>query len=291
MENKEIRSQSSVQEAAARFLQQCLDKRLPPTALEWLSQKFSQIIQSASSVTLYTAFSAAPRMVEKMPLGLSETELAEARAIRPLWQPMDWTVDQAARCMLLLAYDTRDADQYVAMVEKLFSTADTREFVALYQALPLLPYQERYRRHAAEAVRSNMVNVFHAIALNNPYPFEWFDEPAWNQMVLKVAFIGSPMREVVGLESRANAALAHMLRDLVHERRAARRSFPPQVWALIAPFADQEMVEDLLLALKDEDASQRDAASLAMAALAAEAQVNGHKASMAGGKDATLLDP
>jgi hypothetical protein len=284
MEKKKVETQS-VQEEAARYLAGCLEKRLPTKALEWLFQKRDQITQSSSPINLYTAFSTAPRMVGRAALVLHDSELEEAASIRPQWKPDLWTTDQAARCMLLLACDSRDADRYALMIERLFSTADVRELVALYQALPLLPRQDRYRRRAAEAVRSNMLNVFHAIALNNPYPFEWFDEAAWNQMVLKVAFIGSPLEEVVGLESRANATLAYMLHDLVRERRAAGRSFPPRVWELIAPFADKEMAEGLLLALEDQDPSQREAAALAKAKLGGNVDARGSTPGTAGRKD------
>jgi hypothetical protein len=257
-------STQPVQAATAHYLENLLGSRLTPAAGEWLRQKCAQVAQASSPSALYTAFSAAPRQIGKAQLELSPSELSEASVVRPLWQPRDWTADQAARALLLLSYNAPDEHSYVATVEKLFSTADVRELLALYQALPLLPYPQRYRRLATEAVRSNMVNVFHAIALGNPYPFEWFDEPAWNQMVLKVTFIGSPVEEVVGLQARANPALARMLRDLVQERRAAGRSFPEQVWPLIAPFADKGMAEDLLLMPEDQEATQRNAASLAM---------------------------
>jgi hypothetical protein len=260
-------STQSAQATVARYLQRCLEHRLAASALGWLSEKCNQVAQGASSLALYTAFSAAPRMVGKSALALSQTELAEAGEVRTRWKPEHWTIDQAARCLLLLTRHAADADDYGSMIEKLFSTADARELVALYQAIPLLPHQERYSLRAAEGVRSNMLNVFHAIALNNPYPYERFDEPAWNQMVLKVAFVGSPMRQIIGLEERANPALAHMLRDLVHERRAAGRSFPAEVWQLMAPYADEEMISDLQRALDDEDASHRAAAAAALSSI------------------------
>jgi hypothetical protein len=257
-------STQSAQAATRRYLESLLSSRLTPAAWGWLQQKCSQVAGKPSPAILYTAFSAAPRMVGKAPLELSETELAEAAAMRSLWQPRDWTADQAARCFLLLSYNTPDEEGYVAAIEKLFSTADVRELIALHQSLPLLPYPERYRRHAMEAVRSNMVSVFHAIALGNPYPFEWFDEPAWNQMVLKVAFIGSPLEEVIGLEARANTTLARMLCDLARERRAAGRSFPDQAWPLIAPFTDKGLAEDLLAVPEHSGSAHAPAPSVAM---------------------------
>lgn len=260
-------SANSLQVSVASFLQKCLATKLSSEARDWLSQKCDQLNQQASPLAFYTAFSAMPRFVGKHALALNELEMSEASAIHPMWQPGDWTVDQAGRCLLLLAFEKNDADRYVSTVEQLFSTADERELIALYRILPLLPHQERFIARAAEGVRSNMSSVFHAIALHNPYPFEHFDEQAWNQLVLKVAFIGSPLSKIIGLHARANPALANMLHDLVHERRAAGRSFSPDIWQLIAPYADAEMAKDLYRALNDHDPSHRVAAAKALAAI------------------------
>ena len=253
-------------ENAARYLQGILGTRLMPAAMEWLLQKCHQVGHSAAPSTLYTAFSTAPRQVGKAPLELSADELTVADRVRPRWHPAHWTADQAARCLLLLSCSAADNDTYASMIEKLFSTADARELVALYQALPLLPSQERYCLQAKEGVRSNMVSAFHAIALNNPYPSERFEEAAWNQMVLKVAFIGSPMDEIIGLAPRANANLARMLRDLVQERRAAGREFPGAVWGQIAPFTDTETMAQMLPPANAENNAKQDAAAAAVIA-------------------------
>lgn len=232
-------------EVTVRYLQTCLQTRVSSTALDWLLQQCSKVKEGCSLLVLYTAFSTAPKRLGKAALLPSNAEIEEAQAVRPHWQPGQWTVDQAARCMLLLSFDPSDADRYRLMVEKLFSTAAARELVALYTALPLLPHQECYRMRAAEGVRSNMLDVFHAVALNNPYPCEQFDEAAWNQMVLKVAFTGSPMHAIVGLKKRTNAALARMLLDLAHERHSAGRSFPEEVWPVIASCADAAMQAEI----------------------------------------------
>jgi hypothetical protein len=75
--------------------------------------------------------------------------------------------------------------------------------------------------------------VFEAIACHNPYPFDYFDEAAWNQMVVKCVFTGAPINSIVGLEQRRNAELVQMLRDLVSERHAAGRSVPDAVHAYV----------------------------------------------------------
>ena len=71
--------------------------------------------------------------------------------------------------------------------------ATSSELVAFYRGLPLYPDQPRYALRAAEGMRTNMKGVFEAVAHRNPYPGEQFPEPAWNQMVLKALFVGSPL--------------------------------------------------------------------------------------------------
>ena len=41
--------------------------------------------------------------------------------------------------------------------------------------------------------------MFQAIACHNPYPSDYFDEAAWNQMVVKCVFVGAPIGAIIGL--------------------------------------------------------------------------------------------
>ncbi len=74
-----------------------------------------------------------------------------------------------------------------------------------------------------------MKPVFEAIACHNPYPFDYFDQAAWNQMVVKAVFVGASIKNIVGITERANPDLRQMLRDLISERHAAGRSVPADV--------------------------------------------------------------
>jgi hypothetical protein len=74
-----------------------------------------------------------------------------------------------------------------------------------------------------------MLPPFAAIACHNPYPFDWFDEDAWNQMVVKCVFVGAPLAGIVGLAERRNPSLIRMLRDFAAERNAAGRPLPQDV--------------------------------------------------------------
>jgi hypothetical protein len=215
------------------LLRQWVAQHTTIEGLAWLDSKCQQIADGGALRVLFTAFSSVPRYVGKEKLSLTLEQLESAQKVRSHWQPQFWTSDGTARTLLLLALPHHDAAEYLQILEQLFTAADMGELVALYQALPLLPYPEQYRLRAAEGLRSNMIPVFNAISLFNPYPQDYFDELAWNQMVLKALFVGSPLHQIQGLKLRANLTLAQMLTDYANERLAAHRSVSPELWQLV----------------------------------------------------------
>ncbi|MGB7378664.1 MAG: EboA family metabolite traffic protein [Rivularia sp. (in: cyanobacteria)] len=214
-------------------------------ALNWLNKKRQQIGEGAAPFLFFTAFSAVPRYTEKHDIQPTVEELESASNACNNWCPANWTIDQSARTLLVLSLPSNDADKYLRILSQVFAAGDVRELVALYQALPLLPSPERFCVRAAEGIRSNMTAVFNAVALNNPYPAEYLDNLAWNQMVLKALFVGSPLHLIQGIDERANPELARMLVDYAHERWAAGRDVSPELWRCVGKFANSEMLTDL----------------------------------------------
>lgn len=200
---------------------------------DWLNQKRQQIRNGASERVLWSAFSAVSRHANKNDLILPSQDREVIKTLRSGWCPRHWSVDQTARTFLILSLSDENENFYLNTIKKLFATANLEELIALYQTLPLLSYPEQFRLQAAEGVRSNMTTVFNAVALNNPYPAEYFDDLAWNQMVLKALFVGSPLELIQGLNERVNPSLGSMLLDYAQERRSANRSVPPQLWQLV----------------------------------------------------------
>lgn len=236
----------------------------PDDGVEWLREKHTQIADGAADYVFYASFSAVPRHTGKADLDLSDANQEAADTARSGWRPGGWSVDQAGRARLVLSLPADDRDDYLATLERVFTHADMGESVALYQTLPLLPYPEAHRARAAEGLRTNITAVFNAIALHNPYPAEQFDEGAWNQMVLKAVFVGSPLHAIQGIDTRANAKLARMLVDYAHERWAAGRSVTPDLWRPVGPFAKDAMLDDLARVLTDGTPTERQAAALAL---------------------------
>ena len=244
-------------------LEKWLVARLPGDATEWLQSNAQWLRDGGGDKDLYMSVSLVPRKIGKADLALSAAELGEATAARPGWDPREWSLDQAARIYLMLAAGS-DGATFSRQLDQLCATADVGELVAFYRGLPLYPDQPRHVLRAAEGVRTNMKAVFQAVAHRNPYPSEQLAEPAWNQMVLKALFIGALLDPIVGLDRRANPALARMLCDYAHERWAAGRPISPELWRCVGPHARGDMLADLRRVLEKGTDPERAAAALAL---------------------------
>ncbi|MGF1479808.1 MAG: EboA family metabolite traffic protein [Cyanophyceae cyanobacterium] len=247
------------------LLHHWLSRQTSLEGLEWLEQKRQQIVQGAPARVLFAAFSAVPRQISKEPLQLTTEDWQAIARIRPGWNPKHWSLTQTARTLLVLSLPERDAASYQHPLEQLFNAADIGELVALYQALPLLPYPEQFRLRAAEGLRSNITAVFNAVALRNPYPSEYFDDGAWNQLVLKALFVDSPLHLIHRLDQRTNPELAQMLIDYAHERWSAQRSVSPELWRAVGSYGTLTLVTDLERLFAQPDPTQKAAAALACA--------------------------
>ncbi|MEA5594955.1 EboA family metabolite traffic protein [Rivularia sp. UHCC 0363] len=231
--------------SAEDLLYRWVSRQVNIEALNWLNEKRESISNGAGTRVFFTAFSAVPRYTSKNDIQPTVEELESAANACNNWFPDRWTIDQAARTLLVLSLPSDDANKYLQILSQVFAAADVGELVALYQALPLLPYPEQLCDRAAEGIRSNMTAVFNAVALQNPYPAEYLDNLAWNQMVLKALFVGSPLHLIQGLDERANPDLARMLVDYARERWAAGRDVSPELWRCVGRFANSEILADL----------------------------------------------
>ena len=242
-----------------------LNRQLPEPAEQWLGAQLTKLAEEPTERGLQIALGMTPRRLGKDDLALSQDDLAAAAAARPGWDPRGWSVDEAARILILVTAGGR-GPAFAKRFTDLCQTADAGEAIALYRGLPLYPDAELLEDQAAEGVRSNMRGTFEAVAHRNPYPRERFDENRWNQMVVKALFIGSTMQPIQGLDERANPTLAKILCDYAHERWAAGRPIAPELWRCVGPFARGAALEDLKRAAEASDATSRKAAALALAA-------------------------
>ncbi len=244
-------------------------RQVPAEAAGWLSTCADGVASDETGGyggerALYVALGLVPRRLGKADLTLDANDLAQADQARPGWDPRGWSVDQAARLLLLLARAQRPG--FAEVLEQLFVTADAGELVTFYRGLALYPDADRHVARAEEGARSNMKAVFEAVAHRNPYPAEHFSEAAWNQLVLKALFVESALDPIQGLDARQNPDLARMLCDYAHERWAAGRKVSFELWRGVGRFADEAAIADLARVLADGDPTERAGAALALAA-------------------------
>ena len=219
--------------------QQLFNEAATDSERAWLEQKLAAPIPAKLA-----AFVAAPRFVSR----------------RPVPNNLDWTMDRLARVLLLTSLPADDEMAYVKAIDTLFDTAEMQELAALYAALPYLAFPQKWLFRATEAVRSNMGPVFDAIAFGNLYPAQYFTEAAWNQLVLKCIFNDKPITRIDGLLDRANQTLANDVSDFAHERWAAGRTVPAEVWQLIPRFMNETLLSDVKRLANSPDERDREAA-------------------------------
>lgn len=252
-------------DAARTLLRGWLGRQLDAARASWLDAQLGAVARDAADAALDIALGLAPRKLGKAALDLTDADLAAAHAAVPGWDPRGWNVADAAR-ILLLASRSPAARPFADQFRSLCQSADVAELVGLYRGLPLYPDPASLEEQVGEGLRSNMRVVFEAIAHRNPYPKTHFGQHRWNHMVLKALFIGSPLEPIQGLDERANAELARILLDFAHERWAASRTVPHEIWRCVGPFAEGPALEDLARALASGEPVERRAAALGLAA-------------------------
>ncbi len=248
---------------AQQYLYNIIVARTDEKGQQWLDKKIEQLLKDPREMDFYISFNLVPRFVGKQALNPNDQEIAEGQSLRSGLDLSHWTIDQVGRNLILLYMPFHEKSFCQNTLKNLFETAGVDELVALYAGLPLLPIGEELHQRAAEGIRTNMTAVFDAMALNNPYPKDYFNEVAWNQMVLKAFFMERPVYRIQGMEERYNEKLAAMIADYAHERWAAGRITMPELWSGIGPFVTDGLLADLRRLLDDTDELQQQAAALA----------------------------
>ena len=239
--------------ASNDLLAQWLKRRLPADQWLWLDERRRHLERDGSERERDIAFGLVPRRLGRKDLQPTAQELADADAIVSGWDPTDWSVETAARALLLIDLCEREPGSAGRHFRELGEGADLGESMTLFRLLPLLPADADVEQQVAAGLRTNMRAVFEAITHRNPYPRLHFNAHRWNHMVLKALFIDSTLAPIQGLDERANDELAGMLCHYAHERWAAARPLSPELWRCVGPFARAERFDDLLQALETSE--------------------------------------
>jgi hypothetical protein len=200
-------------------LDRALGERLDDAAAERLAMARAEI--AADPTRIAVVFPGVGRTVGRGPL------TAEAAAD----DPHVWTVADAARTLLLVYLGPRvDAE-----IEALYRHGDGEERRGVLRALPFLEIDRTIGVALVEdALRTNDVRLIAAAC--GPYASAELDDDAIGQATLKCVFVGVPLSGFVGLEDRLTAEIAAMLARFAHERVAAGRDVPDDIWTVVDNF-------------------------------------------------------
>jgi hypothetical protein len=192
-----------------------LERQLTPDARHWLTEAVARV--GADPAAVRTLFPAVGRRCGRGPLRDG------------------WSVADAARALLLAALPLRGA-ALAEEITDLHRYGDAAEQRAVLRSLALLEKTDASFAalglplvHAA--LRSNDTGLIEAAL--GPYAARHLDYDGYRHAVLKCVFCEIPLDRIAGLDERADRELARMLADFAHERVAAGRAVPADIWPIV----------------------------------------------------------
>ncbi len=198
-------------------------------ACEWLRRALPSPGRAFSRERFLAFYSGAGRRFRGADLKLSAAEEGRLRDIGVL-APRLWSLDETARAALLLsAWPCMPHDEHGTFVKEVFRKGDNGERCALLRVLVHFPSPARFLITAIEACGTHVLDVFEAIACENPYPAFYFPDPNFNQLVLKALFLGVRVSRLHDWAQRWNSDLLRMVEDYAAELHAAGRSVPEDI--------------------------------------------------------------
>ena len=246
-------------EKVKQQLLELLHKKVDAEVIRWLLEKVDLIITSKSTKDLYLTYTLlAAKIKERHFIGLDDNE-SELGAFL-----VSHKANTLELSRIFLLIEVLEADEYffTDKVDKLTQVADTTELETFLKYLFLLPNAGAYKNTAVDALRTNIVTVFDAISLDNPYPAAHFNNQQWNQMYLKAAFLQGNLTGILDIDKRANSDLARIVSDYAHERWAASREIDAAIWQPTTNFLEGVLLEDMSRLFKSVNSAERKAASL-----------------------------
>ena len=223
-----------------------LREHLDSRAASWLDDALAAVGSDTSAIR--TRFPAAARKVGSASLDVRDHDGGEP-----------WSADEAARASLLAALGTRVTEE----IDDLYRYGDAAERRAILRSLHLLPVGDVATRLVLDALRTNDERL--VAASMGPFAIDHLDDSSLRQAVLKCVFMGLPLARIPDLETRADAELARMLAAYAHERVAAGRDVPNDVWPWIDRFPPEAELAALAGELHATAHARRRAAAAALA--------------------------
>lgn len=185
---------------------------------------------ATGSVPDVTAAYTACARLGRQPFDLSDADRAALATDAPNVDFTLWSHADLLRLDLLLTRATALGEAACAEAAiACYDGGDAAEQRSWLRGVSLLPSPAQYTALVIDACRTNILPVFEAVAIGNPFPAEFLPERNFNQMILKALFNGVPLARVHGLAGRRNPELARMAGDYADERRAAGRTVPADI--------------------------------------------------------------
>jgi hypothetical protein len=241
-------------------LEQALDARLDAVQEQWFAAARAKVVSLPD--TIATVFPAVGRGVGRDWLApVDATGIPELDSTATTVHT--WTLDDAARTLLLTAL----GDDAEAQLQPLYRHGDPAERRGVLRALPFLPITEAAGLALVDdALRTNDVGLI--AAAMGPFAGTHLSDDAYAQAVLKCVFVGVPLTGVAGTPERTTPELAAMLGRYIHERIAAGRVVPEDVWPLIDRYPPSAELAAIEAELSHPHDDRRQAAEVALAARA-----------------------
>jgi hypothetical protein len=228
-------------------VREALDAQVAEAGAAWLADAEQQVVADPAAL---------PVLFPQVGRRVGRGELRDPRLA-------GWTVDDAARAVLLVAA----GEAAGAQITGLYRHGDANERRGVLRALDVVELDAQGRAAGAElvgdALRTNDLRLV-AAALG-PFGVGTLDDEGLSHAVLKCVFTGVPLRAVHGLRERATPGMARMLAGYVHERIAAGRAVPAEVWPLIDAHPPQAELDAITAELDSPVPERRKAAEAALA--------------------------
>ena len=230
----------------------CLNELKDEKTKSWLDQKLHSI---KTDKDFFISFALINKKIPRGHLQLSLSQLQIIQLKYPEFNIENWTLDQLCRFSLLMYYPLLSVES----LTKLISVADTREQISIFKSIPYLENASHFAPIVVNGIRTNIVDVFDAITLKNPYPASYFSQDEWNQMILKAVFMERPIYQIKDIDQRKNEKLAHILFDYARERWAASRRVTPELWRMISGYITEKLFVEMIKKMAEGNAQDQKA--------------------------------
>jgi hypothetical protein len=177
-----------------------LSDQLTTDTFMWLSRKAMRLKQQPDNKQFNMVFKTIPKNLSTSKLFITQEDMNHAGLYRKHWTPVDWRIDEAARIVILLTI-VDNTDYFMSCMDKIFSQSKDSELISFYKGLPLFPQAQKWLPYAVHALKENRKPVFEALALNNPYPFENFDDKKWGEMICHAQELDVDLDMIFGLDT------------------------------------------------------------------------------------------